>query len=126
MLEKRKTSTSFPFECALIFLAMLVISWGLQAKLAQYHVDQGAFCTTNSMAKLLVENRSALTTVPIQDQGLPRLLPETDSFVVFPFSLQRHQVSSAKLAELEPGPRVPGQYFLHGPDLKRRPPPVFS
>jgi|GEM_PF-1643238 hypothetical protein len=125
MVQKRKPSASFLVECSLVFLAMLVFTWGLQAKIALYHVDNGAICTTNSMAKLAAENRSALATVQIRDQGLPPAVPEINHLAAFAFSLHMLQVSSAKLAELEPGLRGPGQYFLHGPDLKRRPPPAF-
>lgn len=76
------------------------------------------------MSKLAVDNRSALTTVQVRDQGLPPAVPEINHLAAF--ALYRHmlQVSSAKLAELDLGLRGPGQYFLHGPDLKRRPPPA--
>ena len=125
MVQKRKPSASFLVECSLVFLAMLVFSWGLQAKLALYHTDNGAICTTNSMAKLAVENRSALTTVQLRDRGLPPAVPETNHLAAFDFSLHPLQVSSAKLAELERGLGAPGQYYLHGLDLKHRPPPAF-
>jgi len=104
---------------------MLVFSWGLQAKLALYHADNDAICTTNSMAKLAVDNRSALTKIQIRDRSLLPELPEINHFQALASSLHILQGSSAKLAELERRLSGPGQYFLHGPDLKRRPPPPF-
>jgi len=96
---------------------MLVFSWGLQAKLALYHADNGAICATNSMAKLAAENRSTLTTVQIRDQGLPPAVPIINHLATFASSLHVLQASSAKLTELELRLSGPGQYFLHGPDL---------
>ena len=125
MVQKRKPNASFLVECSLVFLAMLVFSWGLQAKLALYHTDNGAICATNSMAKLAVENRSALTTVQIRERGLPPAVPALTHVAAFAFSLHPLQGSSAKLAEREPGLGGSGQYYLHGHDLKLRPPPAF-
>ena len=124
MVQKRKPSAPFLVECSLVFLAMLVFSWGLQAKLALYHTGNGTICATNSMAKLAVENRPALTNVQIWDRGLPPALPELNHVAAFAFSLHPPQGSSAKLADREPGLRGPGQYYLHGHDLKLRPPPA--
>jgi hypothetical protein len=126
MDTKGKRYASFLIEFSLIFLAMVVFSWGLQAKLALYHVDTGAICTTNSMAKLAVENRSALRTLQTSDRGLPPAVPAMNHLEAHAFSLHLGQGSSAKLAELELGIKSPGQYFLIGPDLKRRPPPALG
>lgn len=104
---------------------MLVFSWGLQAKLALYHADNGAICTTNSMAKLAVDNRSAQTTIQIRYRGLLPALPEINHLQALISSLYILQGSPVQLAELERRLSGPGQYFLHGPDLKRRPPPPF-
>ncbi len=125
IVDRHKPSASFLVESSLVFLAMLIFSWGLQAKLALYRADDGAICATNSMAKLAVENRSDLATVQIRDQGIPPAVPEIHHLAAFASSSHLLQASTAKLAELELRLSEPGQYFLHGPDLKRRPPPAF-
>lgn len=126
MLEKRGSSVSFALECALLFLAMFVFSWGLQAKLVLYHANPGTSSTTNSTAKLSTETRTAQAVDSVKNQVPPRFPSEALHFAGVAIPLQGHDATAASLAQVERGPSIPGQYYLHGPDLKRRPPPVLS
>ena len=127
MLNKRNSSVSFALECALLFLAIFVFSWGLHAKLSLYHADQGTCSVTNSMAKLSAETRTIRSTVSIEDNKDSHSFELQPSyFSAFAFRLRAKRFASAASVQVEPGPRIPGQYYLHGPDLKRRPPPHRS
>ena len=126
VLTKRNSSVSFALECALLFLAIFVFSWGLHAKLSLYHADQGTSSVTNSMAKLSAETRTIRSSVSVEDKDPPCFALESLHFSALVFTLQGNRLASAKLVQVEAGPRIPGQYYLHGPDLKRRPPPVSS
>lgn len=127
MLNKRNSSVSFALECALLFLAIFVFSWGLHAKLSLYHADQGAYSVTNSMAKLSAETRTIPSTVSMEDDRDPQSFElQSSHFSAFAFPLQGKRFISSASVRVESGPRIPGQYYLHGPDLKRRPPPSRS
>ncbi len=126
MFEKRGSSVSFALECALLFLAVVVFSWGLQAKLVQYHANPGTASTTNSMAKLSAETRMTQTVDLVKAQVPPRFPLEMFHLVGFGFSLQAHHAAAVSLAQPERGPSIPGQYYLHGPDRNLRPPPVLA
>ena len=126
MFEKRGSSVSFALECALLFLAMIVFSWGLQAKLGQYRSNPGTASTTNSMAKLSIETRMTHTVDLVKAQ-VPPLFP-VDMLLLagFLFSLQADRAAAVLLALTGRGPAIPGQYYLHGPDRHLRPPPVLA
>ena len=125
MFKKRNSSVPFAFECALLFLAIFVFTWGLHAKLVLYQANHGTCSITNSMAKLSTESRGAWTADSIKDQVPPGPALELSHFVTNDFSvLRQHGVSA--LVRTESHPRSPGQYYLHGPDLKRRPPPLSA
>ncbi len=126
MFEKRGSSVSFALECALLFLAVVVFSWGLQAKLVQYRANPGAASTTNSMAKLSTETRMTQTVDMVRAQVPPRFPVEMFDLAGFAFSLQGHHAAAVSRTRPERGPSIPGQYFLHGPDRNRRPPPVLA
>ncbi len=127
MLKKRNSSVSFALECSLLFLAIFVFSWGLHAKLSLYHSDQGTYSVTNSMAKLSAETRTIRSTVSMEeDKDPPSFEFPTFYLSSIAFSLQGERSASAGSVRVESGPRIPGQYYLHGPDLKRRPPPSKS
>lgn len=126
LLKKRGSSVSLALECALLFLAMVVFSWGLQAKLVQYRANPGTASTTSSMAKLSTETRMTQTVDLVKDQVPPRLPVELLSLVGFAFSLQAHHAASPSRAQSEPGPSIPGQYYLHGVNRMLRPPPSLS
>jgi hypothetical protein len=126
VLEKRGSSVSFALECALLFLAVVVFSWGLQAKLVQYHANSGTASTTNSMAKLSTETRMTQTVESVKAQVPPRFPVERFHLVGFAYTPQAHHAAALSMAQPERGPSIPGQYYLHGPDRKLRPPPVLA
>jgi hypothetical protein len=126
MIGKRKASISISLECALLFLSILVFSWGLQAKLALYQTGPGQLSTTNSRAKLSAENRIPQTAVSLQVKTQPRFIRTSKDLTTLSACLQNQSLPLTTWAQIESGPLTPGQYFLHGPDLKRRPPPVLS
>lgn len=105
---------------------MFVFCWALHAKLDLYRGDLRTSSVTNSMAKLFSETRTACATVSVEDQDPPR--PTLASLHVSAFAdmLSGHQASDPKTVQTESGPSIPGQYYLHGPDPKRRPPPFYS
>ncbi len=105
---------------------MIVFSWGLQAKLVQYHSNPGTASTANSMAKLSTETRMTQTVDLVKAQVPPRFPVEMFDLVGFAFSLQDHHAAAVSRTQPEHGPSIPGQYFLHGPDRNRRPPPVLA
>jgi hypothetical protein len=126
MMSKKVNPTfSFALECALLFLAISVFSWGLQAKLSLYHAESGRSSSTSSMAKLSTEKHSARSVSWLESQAPSRLTSESLRFVAFAFLPQGHDVPSANPSQVEPRPGIPGQYNLHGPNLMRRPPPVL-
>ncbi len=126
MFKKRSSSVSFALECALLFLAVVVFSWGLQAKLVQYRANPGTASTTNSMAKLSTETRMAQTVDLVKAQVPPRFPSEMFPLAGFAFSLQAHHAAAVSRTHPERGPSIPGQYYLHGPDSNLRPPPALA
>jgi hypothetical protein len=123
--KKRNTNLPLAFECALLFLAISVFSWGLQAKLSGYCSDSGT-TPTRSVAKLSTEEGSTRAVASVENQDQPRLTWESLHFAAVALMQQGHHVPAAYLSRPRPGPCVPGQYSLHGPDLMRRPPPILT
>jgi hypothetical protein len=126
ILKRRNPIVPFALECALLFVAVSVFGWGLQAKLSLYHNNKHESTSTSYMAKLSTEKSSARTVVVVDDQDQRRLTGESHYATAIVFSLLGHDVAPANLTQPEPGPRVPGRFNLHGPDITRRPPPVLS
>lgn len=125
-LKKRNPIVPLALECALLFLAGSVLGWGLQAKLSLYHTNPGESASTSYMAKLSTEKSSARTVTSVDGQNQRRLTWESRHAAACVFSLLGHDVTPANLSQPEPGPRIPGRFNLHGPDLMHRPPPVLS
>jgi len=126
IFKKRNPSVPFALECALLFLAVTVFCWGLQAKLSLYHTSPGESTSTSYMAKLSTEKSSARTVTSVDDQDQHRLTGESRHLAAVAFSILGHGVTPANRSRPEPGPRNPGRYNLHGPVFARRPPPVLS
>ena len=126
IFKRHDPNLPLAFECALLFLAISVFSWGLQAKLSGYFSDSGNSASTRPMAKLSVEESSDRTVAVVANRDQPRPTWESLQFAAFASSQQGKHVPPAYLGQPGPGPRIPGRYNLHGPDLMRRPPPVLS
>jgi hypothetical protein len=124
LINKRNTSVSLALECALLILAIFVFHWGLHAKLAQYHATSSP---SNSTAKLLAETRTSRIAVLAEDQDPPRFALNPFQFAAILYSFRdTYYAADAIPVHIEAGPRVAGQYYLHGPDPKLRPPPALS
>jgi hypothetical protein len=126
IFDRHNPNFPLAFECALLFLAISVFGWGLQAKLSCYNSDSGSSTSTRSVAKLSTEKGSDRTVASVEHQDRPRLTWESLHFAAAAFMQQGNHVPPAYLSQLGPEPRIPGQFNLHGPDLMRRPPPVLS
>jgi len=126
IFRRHNPNLPLAFECALLFLAISVFSWGLQAKLSGYCGATGASSSTSSMAKMMAEEGSIRTVASVEHQDLPRVTWESLHFAAVAMMQQGNHVPSAYLSQHRPGPRVPARCKLHGPGLMRRPPPVLS
>ena len=126
IFKRHDPNLPLAFECALLFLAISIFSWGLQAKISGYFGDASATTSTRSMAKLSTEESSARTVASVERQDESRLIGESLQFAAAALMQQGKDVPAAYLRHLRLVRRVPGQYGLHGPDLMRRPPPVLS
>jgi hypothetical protein len=126
IFKKHNPNLQLAFECALLFLAISVFGWGLQAKLSGYCGDSGTSVSTKTMAKLSTEEASTRAAASVGHQDQPRLTWESLHFASVAFLQQGNHVPPAYLSQSEPGLRVPGRFELHSPDLMRRPPPDFS
>ena len=127
MIFKRHNPTApLALECALLFLAISVFGWGLQAKLSVYQINEGKSTSASYMAKLATEKSTARTVAAVNDRDQGSAVLELRHIAAVTFSLQSNQFPTVFMGQLEPGPRIPGRYNLHGPDLMRRPPPVLS
>lgn len=125
--RKRNPKVPFALECALLFVAICVFGWGLQAKLSLYQNNRQESTAASFMAKLSTEKSSARTLTSVDDHDQRGLLRESQYATAISFFLLGHSVAPpANLTETELGPRVPGRSNLHGPDATRRPPPVLS
>lgn len=126
MINKRNSSVSLALECALLVLAIFVFNWGLHAKLALYHVNQDTSSASNSTAKLSAETRTVCASILEDDQDQPRFTLDLLRLSANIQFIQGDLAAVSKLVRIEAGPRIAGQYYLHGPDMKHRPPPDFS
>lgn len=124
--KRRNPIVPLALECALLFVAVSVLGWGLQAKLSLYHNSNHELTLTSYMAKMSTEKSSARTVASVEDHDQRRFIGETRHAITVAFSLLGHNVAPDNLIQPEPGPRIPGRFNLHGPDLTRRPPPVLS
>jgi hypothetical protein len=127
-MKFRRHNSRLPvaFECALLFLAISVFSWGLQAKISGYDRNSGTSSPTRSMAKLSTEESSTRAAASIAHSDPRRFTCESRHLAAAALMQQSNHVPQVHLSLPRPGPRIPGQYNLHGPDLTRRPPPVTS
>ena len=126
IFKRHNPNLSLAFEGALLFLAISVFSWGLQAKVSGYNSDSGTSVSTRSIAKLSTEEFSTRATASIAHPDLPHVTCEPLHLAAAALMQQNNHVPPAYLSQPRPGPRVSGQFNLHGPDLMRRPPPVLS
>lgn len=124
--KKHNPNLQLAFECALLFLAISVFSWGLQAKLSGYSGEAGTLVSTKTMPKLSTEELSTRAAASVGCQDQPRLTCESLHFAAVAFMLQGNHVLPACLSQSEPWSRVPRRFELYSPDLMHRPPPAFS
>jgi len=113
--------SNFSLRATLVFLALAVFSWGLHGKLAQYHTESTSANVVSSTAKLSIERPSPRAMAIPESQNIGHLdCLAWDSLA----QVVQLQLESATVASSgEPGPRTPGQYQLHSPNLLLLPPP---
>lgn len=126
LMKRRNPAVSSTLESALLLLAIFVFTLGLHAKLALYHTSQGQCSMTNSMAKISAETRAHTVKVSIPEADPADFTLSFERVAVYAFGLQAQPRPAAMRANTDRGPHVPGQYYLHGADLKLRPPPDLS
>lgn len=126
MFKRRNPNVPLALECALLFLAVAIFSWGVQAKVSLYSSDPGNSALTSFMAKLSTERGSSHVVASAEDRDQPRFTVEVLHFVDFAVSMQSNSVPPANSRQSKTGPDIAGRYNLHGPDRMRRPPPVFA
>jgi hypothetical protein len=124
--KRHNPTVPLAIECALLFLAISVFGWGLQAKLSGYQTYPGRSTSAIYMTKLATEKIAVRTVASLEgkDQSLPPL--ELRHLTALSILLQATDFSIAYICQPEAGPRIPSQYGLPDPNLMRRPPPVLS
>jgi hypothetical protein len=119
-----KRHESIGFRAALLFLALSVFAWGLNAKLSLYKTVQPP--ATTSSAKLSTDTRCAETIATISKTcKLIKALETVDGsaaasslhqMAVFPSKLRQAQVRQYRSCEVD----------SQAPPQMRRPPPILS
>lgn len=119
-----KTHESMGFRAALLFLALSVFAWGLNAKLSLYKTAQSP--ATTSSAKLSTDKRCAETIATISKACKLIKAVETVSgftpasslheMAVFPSKLKQAQIRQYRSCEVD----------SQAPPQMRRPPPILS
>jgi len=122
MFKRPQSTVPFAIECALLFLALAVFSWGLQAKLSLYKTHGPS--STGMVAKLSMEKHSSHTIASRERDGGNRPAEKVD----LPASVSLHGilVFSLALHQVALGLSNPSRYDLHGLYSLHRPPPSFS
>ena len=95
IFKRHNPNPPLAFECALLFLAISVFIWGLQAKLASYHNDAETSVSSGFMAKLSTEESSDRSVASMEDQDQPRLTWESLHFAAVAFMQQGNHVPPA-------------------------------
>ncbi len=113
-------------KCALLLLSILVIGWGLGAKLDLYHVDQHQLPTTSSTAKLCVETRSSPTLVSVQQRARLRVTPDSVLLAGFQFPSPEAGPSVSAMKRIESCRGPARRNCICGTSCMRRPPPILS
>jgi hypothetical protein len=119
----RRIAGTYPFKCALLFLASAVFSWGLQAKLSLYKTPQSP--STVRVAKLLTERRSAQTLALLEKALKPGTAWET--FNLIPRSVFAPAILMPAFESHQVGVNLckARRWNFHDPHLTQRPPPPF-
>ncbi len=112
-------------KCALLLLSILVVGWGLGAKLDMYHADQHQLPTISSTAKLCLENRSSPTIVSVPQRARVRVTSESVFVVSAKFPLPEAGLSVSSMRRMERSCGSTRRRALCGPSWLRRPPPVL-
>lgn len=111
-------------QWTVLLLSLVLCSWGLQAKLSLYHTTDGRLSTTNSMAKLTVDNRAQ---AGMTSQRTPsRSLPSIDLQVLTASFFPAHHPASSRLPEIPTKKGDFCSYLACGPTSRRPPPALFS
>lgn len=124
MPEGSRFADRLGFRFALLFLALSVFAWGLQAKLSLYKAAQSP--STATVAKLSTENRSAQTIASLQSAMKSNHDRETIKFLSFLDSLRAAAAPSVRFQQVEVRLCRSSRSEWEGVGLRRRPPPATS
>jgi len=123
MLKRPQIAVTYAFQCALLFLACAVFTWGLQAKLSLYKPQQSP--STVTVAKLLTERRSAQTMALLEKALKPDTAWETlnlipllvlaQAILILRFEFYQDKMTLCRFRRCD----------FHDPHLTQRPPPSF-
>lgn len=110
-------------KCALLLLlSVLVIGWGLGAKLDLYHAAKHQLPTTDSTAKLSVETRSSPAFLSAPQQTKPNLIRRSVTFDSLSFPLPQSHFSASEMRQRGARRVVAQRRTIYGPRSMRGPP----
>jgi hypothetical protein len=121
--KQLQTAATYTFNCALLFLACAVFSWGLQAKLSLYKTPQSPSAVT--VAKLLTEKRSAQTVASFEEALKPIATWETLNLIPLLVLAQASLIFIFKFYQVEINLCASRRWDFHDPHLTQRPPPAL-
>jgi len=124
MVKRSRSPAPIALKCALLFLAVAVFSWGLQAKLSLYKTSQSP--SAASVAKLSTEKRTAQAMASIERIAELPGTWEKVSLSSLTASLHAISIPSIRFHQVELSLCRPCRCDLQGPDLMRRPPPALT
>ncbi len=113
-------------KCALLLLSILVIGWGLGAKLDLYHAGKHQLPTTDSTAKLSAETRSTPVPLSAPQRSRPRVTSDSVILASVYFHLPEARFSASVIRQMRDRRVDEQQNHIYGQNCMRRPPPVLS
>jgi hypothetical protein len=124
MPKRPQTAAPFALKCALLFLAVSVFAFGLNAKLSLYRKHQST--GTVAAAKLSTEKRSAQSTVVLKVVKEP--LASAETLRLMAFAVFHNVISSPafRLHQVEVSLCSPCRCDSRSSLLMNRPPPTLS
>ena len=123
MSKRHQIADAYAFKSAVLFLAVAVFSWGLQAKLSLYKTPQSP--STITVAKLLTERRSAQTVALLGKALKPDTAREKLNPVPLLVLVQAILFLTFKFYQVDVNFCRSRRRNFHDPHLTQRPPPAF-
>ena len=123
MLKRSQFVCTYAFKCGFLFLACMVFNWGLQAKLSLYKAPQSP--STNTVAKLLTEKRSAQTVALLEKPLEPDTAWKALNLIPLLVLAQAIVFLTFRSYQVEVNSCSSGRWNFQDPHLTQRPPPAF-